>query len=153
MAGNSESMVWLRLRSARALTAALLCAGAFVIAGCGGDDDSDTTAAAGNTAAETAAGDSGSGGGDAAAVEAAKVDIADFKYDPPEVTIKAGGSVTWTNSDVAKHTASGEPVGDGFDTGTLNKGDSMEVAFDQAGTFKYVCLFHQFMTGTVTVVE
>lgn len=150
MAGSSASREWMRLRNARLWSVALLCMAALAIAGCGGDDDGDTTAAGGGApAAESGGGDAGGG---AAAVDAAQVDIADFKYEPMEVTVKTGGTVTWTNSDAANHTASGEPLGEGFDTGTLGKGDSKEVAFEQAGTFQYVCLFHQFMTGTVTVV-
>lgn len=123
---------------------ALVVAVALIGAGCGSSGD-DTTAATGAGASAMPA-----GGGSAAS--AAKVDIADFKYGPPTVTVKKGGSVTWTNSDDAPHTATQTPGGSGFDTGTLEKGDSKTVSFDEAGTFPYVCSFHAFMQGTVKVV-
>lgn len=145
----------------RGFGAALICAGALAFAGCGGTDDSGTTTEASSppapapaatdtttTQAPPASGGSGSSG---AAAASAKVDIANFDYAPKAITVKTGGSITWTNSDDANHTATQSPGGSGFDTGTLAKGDSKTVTFDTPGTFQYVCLFHAFMTGTVTV--
>ena len=124
------------------------------IAGCGGDDDSN----GGDSAAESGSvsgGDSGEGqapgNGSAEAVDAAKVDIVDFAYDPVDVTVSVGGTVEWTNSDAAPHTATADD--DSFDTGSLDKGDAAKVTFDQAGTFTYICTFHPFMNATVSVVE
>ena len=39
-----------------------------------------------------------------------------------------------------------------FDTGSIAAGASATVTFDEPGTFTYICSFHPFMTGTVTVV-
>lgn len=83
---------------------------------------------------------------------AAKVDIANFDYSPKTVTVKTGGTVTWTNTDGANHTATQSPGGSGFDTGTLSKGDSKTETFKTPGTYQYICLFHAFMHGTVKVV-
>lgn len=79
---------------------------------------------------------------------AVKVDIADFKFVAPMVTVKAGGRVTWTNSDAAPHTAT---AADMFDTGTLNKGDSKTLTLPKPGSYSYICTFHPFMKGTVVV--
>src|SRR3954447_429340 len=137
--------------STRGALLALLCVVGLVAAGCGSSSEG-TTASAGSTSTPAAGGASTSGGSGGAAVSAAKVDIADFAYSPPTITVKKGGSITWTNSDDADHTATQSPGGSGFDTGTLSKGDSKTIKFDQSGTFQYVCLFHAFMKGTVKVV-
>jgi plastocyanin len=39
-----------------------------------------------------------------AAAEATAVEIVDFAYNPPSVTVPVGGSVTWTNADGVPHT-------------------------------------------------
>ena len=83
----------------------------------------------------------------AAAEDAAAVTIQGFKYDPAEITIPVGGSVTWTNEDAAPHTA----TGDGLQSGTMNLGDEFTQTFDEAGTFDYHCEFHAQMNGTVVV--
>jgi plastocyanin len=60
--------------------------------------------------------------------------------------------VTWLNSDVAPHTATVEDRED-LDTGTLRTAESDAIVFRDPGTYRYVCLFHPFMRGTVEVVE
>jgi len=76
------------------------------------------------------------------------VDISDFAFVEAEVHVAVGGSVTWTNSDDADHTATGDA---GFDTGTIKPGESAAVTFDAAGSYAYVCGFHSFMVGSVVV--
>ncbi len=86
-----------------------------------------------------------------AAPRAAKVEIADFAYDPDPVTVQVGGKVTWLNQDSAPHTATAE---DGsFDTGTLEEGKLKSETFKQAGTYEYICQIHPDMHGVVEVVE
>ena len=82
------------------------------------------------------------------AVGATSVDIKDFQFNPAKVTIKVGGTVTWTNSGPSTHTV----VGDGgIDSGDLSKGKSYSKTFDTAGTFNYHCSIHPSMTGQVIV--
>jgi plastocyanin len=82
-------------------------------------------------------------------VSTSAVEIKDFAFNPATVTVSAGTTVTWTNQDLAPHTATAE---DGsFDTGRLNQGESGSVTFDQPGTYAYVCTFHPSMKGTVVV--
>jgi plastocyanin len=78
----------------------------------------------------------------------AAVGIADFKFTPPDVRVPVGGSVVWTNNDNQPHTATSSGS---FDAGAIQPGASATVAFQTAGTFTYICSFHPFMTGTVTV--
>jgi LPXTG-motif cell wall-anchored protein len=76
------------------------------------------------------------------------VAIKDFSFGPSAVTVHVGDTVTWSNQGPSPHTATGS----GFDTGTLNKGQSGSHTFGAAGTFSYHCTIHPFMKGTVTVV-
>lgn len=100
-------------------------------------------------------GSSGSGGGGRAqsggastpAKAAAAVEIRDFRFTLPTVTVKAGGTVTWTNRDSAPHNA----VGASFKTKDLQQGDSDTVTFKRPGTYRYMCTFHPYMKGTVVV--
>ena len=76
------------------------------------------------------------------------VDISGFAFAPGSVTVTAGDTVTWTNSDEVGHTATGD--GD-FDTGSIAPGGSAAITFSTAGTYAYVCTIHPTMTGTVVV--
>ena len=75
------------------------------------------------------------------------VEIHQFKFAPAEIEVAAGTTVTFTNLDLVPHTA----TGDGFDTGTLKKGESKEITFSEAGDFPYLCTFHRHMKGRVRV--
>ena len=79
----------------------------------------------------------------------AAVEIADFAFGPAEITIAAGGTVTWTNTDSQAHTATSAG---NFDTGPIEPDGTASVTFDEPGTFTYICSLHPFMTATVTVV-
>ena len=84
----------------------------------------------------------------------AKVNIASFKYAPDPIEVRAGGKVTWTNQDKAKHTAETEGGTNAtYNTGDLRLGDSRTLTFDKPGTYEYLCVYHPFMKGTVKVVE
>jgi plastocyanin len=79
----------------------------------------------------------------------ATIAIGDRVFRPGNVTIAAGGSVTWRNDDDREHTAT---ASDGaFDTGVLSPGESARESFPKPGTFSFLCLIHPDMTGTVTV--
>ncbi|NTW73130.1 MAG: cupredoxin family copper-binding protein [Eubacteriaceae bacterium] len=73
--------------------------------------------------------------------------IQDYKFQPSEITISMGESVTWINKDSVKHTA----TGDSFDSGLLGKEESFKQTFNEAGTFDYICTPHPYMKGKVIV--
>lgn len=118
------------------LTAVAIAVGALLVIVLTGDDTGGGASAA---AAPSAS---------AGAAGATKIDIADFKFKPADVTVKTGTKVTWTNSDTAPHTATA-PDG-GFDTGKLEKGQSKTLTV-KAGTYSYVCSYHAFMTAKLVV--
>lgn len=73
--------------------------------------------------------------------------IENYKYQPAEITIQSGETVTWINKDTVRHNAKG----DNFDTSLLGKGESSQLTFEEAGTFDYHCTPHPYMTGKVIV--
>ena len=88
-------------------------------------------------------------GADAAA-ESVAVEIKDFAFNPPEITVPVGGSVTWTNDDSAPHTATGLDR-EVLQSGAIAPGESFTQTFDTAGTFDYFCEFHANMKGSIVV--
>jgi plastocyanin len=98
--------------------------------------------------------DAGSSASDAAvdAPADADVSIARSRFEPKEVTVAAGGTVTFTNTDPFAHTVTANPdVDPAFGSGLLDQDDSFDVTFEAAGTFAYFCEIHPTMRATVVV--
>jgi len=76
-------------------------------------------------------------------------------YDPSTVTISAGGTVTFVNSDMAPHTATSGTAVDGpdgiWDTSLIMNAASYSVTLDNPGTYDYFCMVHPWMQGIVIV--
>jgi plastocyanin len=89
----------------------------------------------------------------AAPQEKADVKISGFEFNPKMVTVKKGGSVTFTNEDSAPHTVTPEKDAHFEATGRMLKNESKTVTFTEAGTQHYFCNIHPSMKGTVKVVE
>jgi plastocyanin len=85
-----------------------------------------------------------------AATESLAVEIKDFAYNPPEIAVPIGGSVTWTNQDNAPHTATGLDR-EALQSGAIAFSESFTQAFDTAGTYEYFCEFHPNMKGSIVV--
>ena len=85
--------------------------------------------------------------------DTASVTIESFQFQPQKITVKKGGSVTFTNHDAAPHTVSPANGAAFSGTGRLLKGDSKAVQFNEVGTQQYACDFHPSMKGTVVVVD
>ena len=77
------------------------------------------------------------------------VSIGDNYFDPADIAIESGTTVTWTNDGQMPHTVTAD---DGsFDSEELNPGDSYTVTFSGSGTVPYYCEVHPWMVGSVTV--
>ena len=76
------------------------------------------------------------------------VKIANFTFNPPQVTVKAGTTVTWTNEDDIPHTIVSPP---GIRSKPLDSEDKFSFTFTTPGTYKYFCSLHPHMTGTIVV--
>jgi plastocyanin len=77
------------------------------------------------------------------------VDVLDGSFSPATLTINVGDTVTWTNADDSPHTVTAGSGG--FDSGTMEAGATFSFTFEEAGTFAYVCAFHDEMLATVIV--
>jgi plastocyanin len=108
-----------------------------------------STAGAGTEAAQEATPGAADAGTDAAA-ESVAVEIKNFAFNPAEITVPAGGSVTWTNGDTVPHTATGLDR-EALQSGAIAPGESFTQTFDTAGTVEYFCEFHPNMKGSVVV--
>jgi plastocyanin len=74
--------------------------------------------------------------------------VKSYRFDPKTIEIEAGQTVTWTNEDNFTHTVEVE----GQEDHKVGEGESVEITFDEPGTYEYVCTLHsQDMDGTVVV--
>ncbi len=88
-------------------------------------------------------------GATSAPVAGDQVSIDNFAFAPATLTIRAGGTVTWTNRDEEPHTVA---AGDGsFHSPGMGTGSTYSRTFATPGTFDYVCSIHPMMHGTVVV--
>src|SRR4051812_28096579 len=77
-----------------------------------------------------------------------EVHIDNFVFQPAELKIKVGTTVTWTNRDDIPHTV----VSAGkFRSKTLDTDDKFSFTFTNAGDYKYFCSLHPHMTGMIKV--
>jgi plastocyanin len=92
----------------------------------------------------------------ASVAAASSVTIKDFEFQPREVTVKAGATVTWTNEGGSSHTVTAD---DGsFESPTLAAGKTYVHRFTRPGTYHYHCAFHggkggEGMSGAVVVTR
>jgi len=75
------------------------------------------------------------------------VAIQNFAFDPADLAVKAGDTVTWTNNDSAPH----QIKSDVFNSPSLSKGQTFSFTFQNAGTFDYSCAIHPSMKGRIIV--
>jgi len=85
-----------------------------------------------------------------ASADGSAVEIRDFAFNPPEIAVAVGGSVTWTNGDNVPHTATGLDR-EALQSGAIAFETSFTQAFDTAGTYEYFCEFHPNMKGSIVV--
>jgi quinohemoprotein ethanol dehydrogenase len=76
----------------------------------------------------------------------------EYSFGPARVRIKAGTTLTFTNTGDIPHTATAMTQGE-FDTGVLAKGESKKITFKKPGNYYYICTPHPWMYGQVIVEE
>ncbi len=77
------------------------------------------------------------------------VNIDNFVFGPPTITVPVGATVTWTNKDDIPHTSvSTDGV---FKSKVLDTDEKFSYTFTKAGTYPYYCTIHPKMTGKVVV--
>lgn len=115
----------------RRIGLSLMLVSALVLVACNGaEDEPDTTA-------QEEAG-------------AGEVVMANISFQPDELTVPVGATVTWTNEDGVSHTTTSEETV--WDSDTMTSGDTFSFTFDEAGTYAYFCEIHPGqMRATITV--
>jgi plastocyanin len=79
----------------------------------------------------------------------ATITIHNFTFNPATLTVKPGTVVTIKNTDDTQHTVTA--LDGSFDTGAISGGKSATFAVSKAGTFKFHCNIHNYMTGAIQV--
>jgi plastocyanin len=144
----SEEHIMHRFRPITALAIAAL----LVLAACAGEPAASV--AAEESAAESHAGMSmaasegdGGAGGDTVVISGSSFG--------DDITVAAGTTVTFQNDDSAAHTVTNGTDGTPTDGAAFDEevagGESVEITFDEAGTFDVTCRIHPDMQMTVTV--
>lgn len=78
------------------------------------------------------------------------IDQDNLKFIPNRLTVKAGSTVLFTNSDSALHTVT---VDRKNVSGNMKKGDEFRWTPPAPGTYRITCDYHPQMRATLTVVE
>jgi len=80
---------------------------------------------------------------------ASAVKIDNFSFTPATMTVPAGTTVTWTNSDDTPHTVvSDDKV---FKSKVLDTDEKFSFTFTKPGTYSYFCSVHPKMTAKIVV--
>jgi amicyanin len=78
-----------------------------------------------------------------------EVKIDNFTYNPQQITVKAGTTVTWINHDDIPHTVTSKTGI--FKSKALDTDDKFSFTFATPGSYPYFCALHPHMTGTIVV--
>lgn len=77
--------------------------------------------------------------------------IKDFAFNPVNLTVTAGSTITVKNEDDSTHTVTADAGG--FNTGYITPGHTATFkAPGAAGHYSYHCAIHNFMHGSLTVI-
>ena len=106
----------------------------LVAAACGGDDEGG--GGNGGTSPED-------GGG-----AAADLTIVDFSFDPSELSVTEGQTITVVNNGQTSHSFTTD---DDVIDETIDPGATVEITLDGVSSGGFHCRFHSQMTGTLTV--
>jgi plastocyanin len=120
----------------------------LVLAACGDDDDDNGND---NPPADTVETPEATQPTSPAAAGVVMVNTA---FEPQQIEVPAGTTITWTNQDSESHTVTAGPrdAPSGlFDSGEIAGGGTFSFTFTEPGTYEYHCTPHEGMDGTVVV--
>src|SRR5438067_4428113 len=88
--------------------------------------------------------------GGTAETDQKRIEIKDFAFNPPTITVKSGENVTWINRDEEPHTV--VSVEKQFKKSTaLDTDQEFTITAGAPGTYSYFCSVHPKMTGIIIV--
>ena len=76
---------------------------------------------------------------------------APYQFQPRTLTVGCGTKVTVTNDSTVSHTWTAS--NHSWDSGNLDQRQSYSYTFRSVGTFSFICAYHSYMTGMVTVTK
>ena len=85
----------------------------------------------------------------AVATNTATVNIDNFAFAPPTLTVTVGTTVTWKNEDYSPHRI-GDKNGT-FKSAALDTDDTFSHTFAAPGEYPYICTIHPYMVGKIVV--
>jgi plastocyanin len=78
----------------------------------------------------------------------ATVKIDNRSFDPGNISIATGATVTWTNNDDVPHVVASDEM---FKSNALHTDDHFSFTFTKPGTYNYYCAIHPKMTAKIVV--
>jgi plastocyanin len=79
----------------------------------------------------------------------AAIEIRNMHYNPANLTIAAGTTVTWVNKDESPHTVTDKGLA--FRSAALDTDERFSHTFMSPGEFTYFCTIHPMMVGRIIV--
>ena len=123
----------------RWLLAPIALFAALILTGCGGSSGSS-----GSPAATSSPAGNGS--------SADTIVIKNFMFHPGTLKVAPGATVTIRNEDSVTHTLTEKADPHLFSTGGIPAGQAKTIkAPAKAGSYPFICMIHQYMTGTLVV--
>ena len=80
---------------------------------------------------------------------APRLEIKQFRFSQPVLTVPVGATVTWVNQDDDAHTVTADDRG--FTSAGLDHGEVFAHQFTASGTYAYHCALHPKMTAKTVV--
>jgi plastocyanin len=127
----------------RTVGVSVLAVGLAILAGCHADSSSGSSPQSSSAVAAAAP-----------AGATANVVIDTFQFQPKELNVAVGTTVTWTNHDDIRHTVtsgSADKPGGPLAGDLPEKGASYSYTFTTPGEYPYYCTVHTSMIGSVIV--
>ncbi len=80
-----------------------------------------------------------------------EIEIRKFRFNPPELEVRPGDRIRWTNADKAPHDAAARNRS--WKIPILDKGQSAEITVTADSGGEYFCTVHAFMLGRLKVIS
>jgi plastocyanin len=80
---------------------------------------------------------------------AISIDIVNFAFEPPSLTVPVGSTVTWVNVSATIHNTVAED--ESWQSEILDPGESFSFQMTEPGTYAYLCTIHPNMKAELTV--
>jgi plastocyanin len=78
-----------------------------------------------------------------------RVTIEGMQFSPADLTVKPGGTIVWTNTDIVAHTVTSTTGA--FDSSLIPPGGTWKYVVKKTGAFGYKCSYHPTMTASFKV--